>query len=739
MTRNTVLPLPLSLSLTICLVLLICKRTWGQPENEVLKYPTSSIAPAYEISKTNSAFFDIFLSAYVEAVDIIVDLQTPSWNYLERYKTYDEWTKDGMCDPYPSTNVPKFARSHAKTPVSSTTTKINTGLELSGNYKPDRESDIDGYFTELAKGCSKDIDNDTAAYKYTIECLDLIKSIVYLPRCTTMYDSRVECNGEDVPSELSTPSELIANHFGSSQESSNKETLHVVIVGAGPVGLMLGNALSMLRHQEGDSSIPPIKILFLETRAEAPGIKKPYTRNWQAHLSLLQFRNRIDPRFLKIAAAMTEDKDDPESGLSDFALPTNVIETLLMLSNRDLGAAKFLFGVNPLDVVEDLKKVPNLVLVDATGHRLDPLHRGYVCDDNVDGADNKGGEHGDENCIEEEDEETIIFNHRTPPSPTISWNTFQTNDFYEHIRWFWQDVTMQHDLIEMSGQHLHIGRAGDLMYPIDETTMSPKSMMWLSIHGAMPLTPEEEDEEIEGQTDAHFASEGRFCKWCKSWSETGNEPFVSTLEEESAEDICDKICYSSYYADSASLFREDINENILNGCFRDTFVNQTDSWFPIMSYDFNPSAELAEVVEKVLVANGFGNHHTGMAAKKFYPALIREIYHGVDDDDDDDDDEYDESEYQDEEDEPMELSDSDWDMIDAIKKYTYQSAATEWPTVSLTTKLPFIYTNGIRKKKRCGRNSSNNIGDHLDHAPMIRFGDSLTVGDGLRKYKTRRN
>merc|ERR1712205_180329 len=110
-------------------------------------------------------------------------------------------------------------------------------------------------------------------------------------------------------------------------------------------------------NQKSESSIstmPPIKILYLETRAQAPGVKKPYTRNWQAHLSLLHFRDRIDPRVLKILASMTEDKDRPESSRAGFVFPLNVIETLLMLSNRDLGAAKFLFGVNPLDVVEDL-------------------------------------------------------------------------------------------------------------------------------------------------------------------------------------------------------------------------------------------------------------------------------------------------------------------------------------------------------------------------------------------------
>ena len=99
---------------------------------------------------------------------------------------------------------------------------------------------------------------------------------------------------------------------------------------------------------------------------------------------------------------------------------------------------------------------------------------------------------------------------------------------------------------------------------------------------------------------------------------------------------------------------------------------------------------------------------------------------GDDYDYDDDDDEYDE------EDEDMAgLSESDWALIGALERYSYQSASQTWPKVTLFAQQPFIYTNGIKKKNRCLGSASKNIGDHLEHAPMIRFGDSFTTGDGL--------
>ena len=701
----------LSLSLLIYLVQSICQRTSGlstcQAETDSLGSQTCSSTASLLTNRANSPFFESFLEAYGDTVDTIVGLQTTTWNYLARYQSFDESTVEGFCDATNTahlyTNVPK----DAKFLDNSTKTGLDATLKPPSDIRHDRESDIDGYFSLLAEGCSKDIGhNATAADLYITECLDLLKSIVYDFRCTTRYDSRVECNGEAPPpnTPLPPPSALIRDHFGSSSD----DALHVVIVGAGPIGLMLGNALSMLqRRKDARGSIPPIKILYLETRAEAPGFKKTYTRNWQAHLNLMHFRNKVDPRLLKIIASMTNDKEIPEMSLNGFVFPLNVIETLLLLSNRDLGAAKFLFGVNPLDVVEDLRDIPNLVLVDTTGHRLEPLRRGPVCDGNID--EKEGGV-----CLGEI-EDIVVPNHRTPSPPTIPWLNAENQYFYDNLLTFDMDFTPFQDFVEERGQFLHIGRSGDLMYPVDETTKIAKSIWWLDIHGVNPLTYAGFQEENWEQTESLFTSAGPVCDWCRKWTEEQGveSPFDSPKSDEDVTTIrrCNHFCHPTYYEQSTTLLRMDINRNIFNGKFNDTFIYHTDSWFPIMGYSFNPSVALATEAEKILAAHGMSNDPIGMPLKVFYRALVKNIDYATTD-----------------------LAESDWEMLEALQRYSLQSKSTKWPTVTLFVQQPFIYTNGLKKKKKGGVGKfSTSIGDHLEHAPMIRFGDSFTVGDGLSK------
>jgi len=716
------------LSSLVVLLLCLSERACAQSVESVaeetsIQWPSCSIVAQPKPSNvTHSPFFGNFLEAYTETVDTIVGLQTTTWNYIERYHHFDESKVEGLCEAMNNahlrTNVPKFAKKLEEESTNEThNTTIAKAWEVPSDFKNDKESDIEGYFAKIAEACMKDIEDEVAADEYAVECLDRIKNTVYEPRCTTRYDSRVTCDGETIPSELSTPSELIEDHFG----SSNQDELHVVIVGAGPVGLMLGNALSVLQKKNID--IPPIKILYLEARADAPGVKKPYTRNWQAHLSLLHFRDRMDPRLMKIIGSMTVVKDEPETSTLGFVFPLNVIETLLMLSNRDLGAAKFLWGVNPLDVVEDLKKVPNLVVVDTTGHRLDPLARVPACD----------SERVESACPLEE--QTVEYNYRTPGEPDIPWYNDDNEDFYENLATFSQDFTPYHDMVEEHGQTLTVGRRGDLMYPIDEKTKAAKSMWWLDVHGAMPLNNNMYMMERNQDSDALYAGEGPFCAWCKDWLEDHADENLDFGNEEEMKThyICNTQCYSSFWAQSTKLFRPDINYNIFNGWFDGTFVFHSDSWFPINGYSFNPSPEMAETADKVLEINGFGHHPIGMPLKDFYPALMSFLG----EDEWDDDDGYDDDEYYDEDGfDENGLSESDWALIEALERYAAQSGASEWPKVTLFAQQPFIYTNGIRKQNKCLGTASTHIGDHLDHAATIRFGDSFTTGDGLSKYNS---
>lgn len=226
----------------------------------------------------------------------------------------------------------------------------------------------------------------------------------------------------------------------------------------------------------------------------------------------------------------------------------------------------------------------------------------------------------------------------------------------------------------------------------------------------MPLTSRQLAQEGEQQVDKLYASDGELCDWCKEWFEKEdiNNPSYTPKDEhtKTTNMRCNHMCYTSYYSQSTHLMRNDINEQIHHGRFIDAFVYHSDSWFPIMGYSFNPAHKLATKIKGVLSNHGFLSDPSGMPLRDFYPALKRSIN-------------------------VRELSIPDLELMLALKRYSLQSNTTKWPTVTLYVQQPFIYTSGFKKKKKCGGNSFTSIGDHLEDTPMIRIGNSFTVGDGI--------
>ena len=718
----------LSLSLALQLILLLSNAiVLDATVAEAMIEPFSSDAlpeHSHDLSaETASWFRDSFLEAYEETVDIIAGLQSTNWNYIPRYKSVDESKIDGMCydinTEYISTSIPKFLRDKSKSTIGRKRTEKNEGesssvgsATLPNGFQHDSDADIDRYLTELAEGCSKDIDDSQiGANRYQKECLDVLRNTIYEPRCTTRYDSRVECNGETGSREkytvLPPPRELIEEHFG-------KESLNIVIIGAGPIGLFLANVLSTISILHEEEDMTPIRTLIVESRADAPGMKKHYSRNWQAQLNLLHFRNTVDPRLVRIFASMTDDRENWRESNRNFVLPLNAIETLLMLSNRDIGATKFLYGINQLELVDDLKHVPNLILVDATGHRLEPLRRGIVCD----GV----GEDINEDCDVHRDNEPkkITYNYLTPPIPEIPWvEEYIYDEFYEELSTFHMDFTPQHEFLSERGHSLHVAQTGDIMYPIDEDTKAPKTIYWIDIHGAT-LSRNQASMKIDYSNENLYAKGGAFCNWCDEWYheqiknghgvvENGKYHFDFGDDENllEIERECEVMCYPQFFASSLNFLREDIQISIMENRFNDTFVDQTDGWFPLMGYSFNPSIELANQVQKVLDDHGYTNHPIGMPLCDLYPALEGRMDTTL-------------------------LSDADLDVVKALKQISTHSNSTKWPTVTQLTQHPFIYTKGLKKRNKCNNHSSS-LGDHLENVPMIRIGDSFTTGDGLGK------
>ena len=100
----------------------------------------------------------------------------------------------------------------------------------------------------------------------------------------------------------------------------------------------------------------------------------------------LKFNSRLDPSYIYFPLILGAIDERIISLLKvlfrggNRAIPLNAWETLLLLSNRERGV-KFLFG-NDKDYHAQLRQVPNLVVFDATGHRLNALDRGEEEDNN---------------------------------------------------------------------------------------------------------------------------------------------------------------------------------------------------------------------------------------------------------------------------------------------------------------------------------------------------------------------
>lgn len=177
-------------------------------------------------------------------------------------------------------------------------------------------------------------------------------------------DSRTDCGGAERPA-LPDGAVLGPGHLAD-------DTVNVVIVEAGLVGLYLANALTevnvVLRTYGTDGTSPEIRTVVFEKRVTADGRKKPYSRTFVTGVSPREHMiGAIDGRVTDESSALFG-----EDGSTFF--PVNFWETLLLLSNRDRGI-KLIYG-DVDDYAHLLARVPNLLVVDAAGHRLRPLDRG---------------------------------------------------------------------------------------------------------------------------------------------------------------------------------------------------------------------------------------------------------------------------------------------------------------------------------------------------------------------------
>ena len=297
---------------------------------------------------------DTLISEYRKIVAESVEYQTASWfRYAGAYRVPDE--------PKAFSTTKTMKQQNRRR-----TTAVAPVLEDEAMIWDD-ERDIPKYFDRLISSCRK-VHSDS----FGENCLQFLHGLVNKARCTVRLDSRTTCRHHDGSLLGQVP---VASILGPNQHFS-ADSINVVIIGSGPVGLYLANALTQIpalyrqaKSDDDDEGIfPPIRIVVFDDRLLSEGHKKPYSRLWMTGINIGERRTlSMDPRIHEFfSTLMTENEM--------VSLPINVWETILLLSCRDMGV-KFVYG--EIQEYEDyLVDVPNLVMFDATGHRLQPLQRG---------------------------------------------------------------------------------------------------------------------------------------------------------------------------------------------------------------------------------------------------------------------------------------------------------------------------------------------------------------------------
>ena len=280
-------------------------------------------------------------------------------------------------------------------------------LDMFDDIEWDHEDDANGYLDKLTRMCKAPKALRKPSLFHFKQCWDYVSHTIDHPRCTTRLDSRVNCSGDrntslrfhdnsakDTGSMSSSKwhargVEVIKEHF-------QPDTVNIIIIGAGPVGLALANALAELQladptspwHTDytGTRARPNIRVLLFENRLDTvgtskvkiPGRKKEYRRDWGTDISyghLIEY-GTFDPRVVKFMKTIRAPK-------SNISLLIKVMETLFLLSNRDNAKVVKMLYDDFRKYGEVLRNVQNAIVFDATGHRLNTLKRPTISNEMI--------------------------------------------------------------------------------------------------------------------------------------------------------------------------------------------------------------------------------------------------------------------------------------------------------------------------------------------------------------------
>lgn len=621
--------------------------------------PLSTVNETITNQENSASSRNLLVTKYQDVLDEVIEYQSMSWLYGVGYRNIDEVATNSCPKPVSSlTMQPAYKKRRISTDSSNSTSNTNSTSRADINaatdgFIQDDEDDIGKYFDDLLWLCRSSNSNDTDAENASTRmagCWNLLYSLVHDARCTTRMDSRTTCHRNKSLTAPTTTSKqdvwtMLDNHHSSNNNDSpddDETPLNIVIVGAGPVGLLLASALSQLQipgmlHDDNHSSI---RVTVFENRASAPGMKHPYTRGWGYAPDVTHLEGTADERILALfhlLEAPAEPGED-EAWKNIFSIPINVLETLLLLSNRQQGV-QFIYGEDITEFMPDFQqRIPNLLVLDASGHRLNTLERGASC---------------------QKAQNDDIFS--SPVNATIS--EFHAPPLDDAGEWLWIPPAYFPSMKE-NGHVPDIARQNNcLVYPVHASTGQPFASYWMHVHDLpgdcasdAPLKQNlyhstddvtsnlckacrERSPAFDNRVDQNV---GKTRSWLRGQSlmrgDTRNE--LSDEDEEEAVDklaqlveyrgllgspagqtssdtLCSALCVPNSYYDGTDCYREDVQEQM-----KDPNDNRSGPWFTARLVNFNFSEKQAMTMMKILETHGYATNPAGMPVSELPLSLM---------------------------------------------------------------------------------------------------------------------